>query len=256
MRYALISDVHANLEALTAVLADIDARGDIDAVFHLGDLVGYSASPNEVVALIRGRAIPGVAGNYDSTVAMGYEHCGCRADTPRQEELAHESYSYTCSVTTPESKEFLAALPFRIDVRPRGGHVAGPTVALLHAHPTNALIYVTEDRPDDFLRKMAARAGLAAGDALCFGHTHKPWHRVVDGVHFVNTGSVGRPKDGDWRAGYVILDVTGAAEVEIVRVPYDVERAITRVTAAGLPPDFAEFLRTGGATKEMQSAKA
>ena len=82
MRYALISDIHANLAALDAVLADIDRRGDVDAIYHVGDLVGYSAEPNEVVDRLRERAIAGVAGNYDSTVATGYEHCGCRVREP------------------------------------------------------------------------------------------------------------------------------------------------------------------------------
>ena len=247
MRYALLSDVHANLEALDAVLADIDRRGDVDATYHLGDLVGYASRPNEVVARIHERAIPGVAGNYDSTVALAYKHCGCRSESPRQEELAHISFSYTCDATTAESKRRLAALPFRIDVRPLGGHLPGPTVTLVHAHPSNALTYVTEDRADDFLRKMAEQAALEAGDVLCFGHTHKPWHRVVDGIHFVNTGSVGRPKDGDWRAGYVLLDMgEGEPRVEFVRVDYDVDAAVAGVRAAGLPEDFVEFLRTGG----------
>ena len=74
MRYAIISDIHANLAALDAVLADIDRRGDVDVIYHAGDLVGYSAEPNGVVARLRERAIAGVAGNYDSTVAKGYAH--------------------------------------------------------------------------------------------------------------------------------------------------------------------------------------
>lgn len=253
MRLALISDIHANLPALDAVLADIDRRGDVASIHHLGDLVGYSSEPDEVVARVRARGIPGVSGNYDSTVAMGYKHCGCRAENARQEELAHLSFAFTCARTTDETKRALAALPFRIDLRPLGGHVAGPTITLVHAHVSNALIYVTEDRPDDFLRRMAEQAGLRAGDLIAFGHTHKPWHRVVEladgsgGVHFVNTGSVGRPKDGDWRAGYVLLDVhERTIGVEFVRVPYDIETTIAGVRAAGLPEDFAEFLRTGG----------
>lgn len=247
MRYALISDIHANLEALDAVLADIAYRGDIDAIYHLGDLVGYSSRPNEVVARIRARAIPGVAGNYDSTVALGYRHCGCRAASPREEALAHISFTFTCAHTSAPTKRVLAALPFRIDVRPLGGHVAGPTIALVHAHVSNALVYVTAGRTDDFLRKLAADAGLRTGDILCFGHTHVPWVRDVDGVRFVNTGSVGRPKDGDWRACYVLLDVDdGGSRVELVRVAYDIDATIAGIRDAGLPDDFAEFLRTGG----------
>jgi predicted phosphodiesterase len=247
MRYALISDVHANLPALDAVLADIDRRGDVDAVYHLGDLVGYSSTPNEVVARLRERAIAGIAGNYDSTVATDYPHCGCRSESPRQEELAHLSYAYTRGAVTPETKRVLGGLPFALDLRPLGGHAAGPRLVLVHGTPTLNTVYWTEDRPDAFCRKMAAVVGLKAGDVLAFGHTHKPWHRAVEGIHFVNTGSVGRPKDGDWRAGYVRLDLgAGEPRVEFVRVPYDIDATVAGVRAAGLPEDFVEFLRTGG----------
>ena len=217
MRYALISDIHANLPALEAVLADIAARPDVAATYHLGDLVGYSPWPNEVVVAIKEARIHGVAGNYDSTVATGYKHCGCRADTPRDEELAHQSFEWTRANISNESKAWLDGLPFRIDLKPLGGHVAGPTVTLVHATPTNNLVYVTEDRSDVFLAKMAEQAGLEPGDAICFGHTHKPWHRVVNGVTFVNTGSVGRPKDGDARAGYVLLSAGACASTDSYR---------------------------------------
>lgn len=247
MRYALLSDIHGNRFALEAALRDIAARSDVGATYHLGDLVGYSPWPNEVVAMLESANIAGVAGNYDSTVATGYKHCGCRSESPRQEELAHISYEWTRAHVSTETKQRLRGLPFRIDLRPLGGHLAGPTIALVHATPTTNLIYVTEDRPDPFLSKLARQGGLRAGDVLCLGHTHKPWHREVDGVHFVNTGSVGRPKDGDPRAGYVLLDVTAdTVGVEFVRVSYDVDEAARGVVAAGLPEEFAEFLRTGG----------
>jgi len=247
MRYALISDIHGNLPALESVLADIAARPDVGGAYHLGDLVGYSPWPDEVVERLAAAGIAGVAGNYDSTIAMDYKHCGCRSENPRQEELAHVSYAWTRANVSPEAKRSLATLPFRIDLKPLGGHTAGPTVTLVHATPVNNLVYVTEDRPDAFLVKMAQQSGMKSGDVLCFGHTHKPWSRVVDGVTFVNTGSVGRPKDGDWRAGYVLLDVgIGEPRVEIVRVEYDVEAAARGVIQAGLPEEFAKFLRTGG----------
>lgn len=247
MRLALISDIHANSHALDAVLADIDRRGDVEATYHLGDLVGYSAFPNEVVDRLRQRAIAGVAGNYDSTVAAGYKHCGCRSENPRQEELAHLSFAYTCRATSDASKTALRALPFSLDLRPLGGHLAGPRLVLVHGTPTLNTVYWDADRSDDFCRKMAALVQLTAGDAIAFGHTHKPWHRVVDGMHFINTGSVGRPKDGDWRAGYIRLELgEGEAHVEFVRVAYDVEAAVAALAAAELPDEFGEFLRTGG----------
>lgn len=247
MTLALLSDLHGNLPALEAVLADLDARGVRD-VFHLGDLVGYAPWPDEVVALLRDRRIPGVAGNYDSTVATDYKHCGCRYEDPRQEQLSHASYEWTRAHVSPATRAALGALPFRLDLRPAGGHAAGPTVTLVHGTPTLNTVYWTEDRDDAFCRRMAALAGLRAGDVLAFGHTHLPWHRMVDGIHFVNTGSVGRPKDGDPRAGYVRLDLRGGTVgVEVVRVPYDVDRAVAGIRASTLPPEFGEYLRSGGA---------
>ena len=247
MRYALISDIHANLPALEAVLHHLSGRGDVIATYHLGDLVGYAPWPNETVSLIRQAGISGVAGNYDSTVGADYKHCGCRYEDPRQEELSHVSYNWTRRHVSPPTKKFLAGLPFRIDLLPRGGHIAGPRVILVHGSPTLNTLYWTEDRPDDFCLKMAALAGAKAGDVIAFGHTHTPWHREIDGLHFVNTGSVGRPKDGDWRAGYVLLEVrSGAVQVEIIRVEYDLGKAIRAIQQSELPDEFAEFLRTGG----------
>jgi len=250
MRYALISDIHANLPALEAVLRNISARGDVDATYHLGDLVGYAPWPNEVIETLIGAGISGVAGNYDSTVAADYKHCGCQYEDPRQEELSHLSYAWTRAHVSPRTKTFLGALPFRIDLRPNGGHVAGPTVTLVHGNQTLNTVYVHRDRPDTFLEKMGAALGARAGDVVCFGHTHVPWHRVVQGIHYVNTGSVGRPKDGDWRASYVVLDVRDkAVSVEVIRVEYDVEAAANAIIASELPDDFADHLRHGGAER-------
>jgi predicted phosphodiesterase len=247
MKYALISDIHANFPALEAVLEDIGRRKDVTATYHLGDLVGYAPWPDETVALLRKSNIPGVAGNYDSTVGTDYKHCGCRYEDPRQEELSHISYNWTRQHVSAGTKAFLAGLPFRIDLLPRGGHLSGPRVVLVHGTPTLNTLYWTADRPDDFCLKMASHAGARRGDVIAFGHTHIPWHREVEGIHFVNTGSVGRPKDGDWRAGYVLLDAgSDAVRVEFVRVEYDLERAMHGIRQSDLPDDFAEYLRTGG----------
>jgi len=247
MRLALLSDIHANLPALEAVLADVDTRG-VDAIYHLGDLVGYAPWPNEVVALIRSRNIPGVAGNYDSTVATHYKHCGCKYEDPTQEAQSHQSFQWTLEHTDAGAKAFLGTLPFRLDVRPLGGHLAGPSLVLVHGTPTLNTVYWTEDRSDDFCLKMAHQAGARAGDVVAFGHTHLPWHREINGVHFVNAGSVGRPKDGDWRAGYVLLTAeSGSIASEVVRVEYDLPRATQAIRASTLPHAFAEFLERGGA---------
>ena len=126
MKYALISDIHSNQPALEAVLASIRGQGDIAAVYHLGDLVGYAPWPNETAELIQQLAIAGVAGNYDSTVGTDYKHCGCRYEDPVQEELSHASYSWTRRHVSHDTRAFLAGLPFRIDLLPNGGHTARP----------------------------------------------------------------------------------------------------------------------------------
>ena len=254
MRCALISDIHGNLPALEAVLADIEGRAAIDAVYHLGDLVGYAPWPDEVVALLRSHGIAGVAGNYDSTVATDYAHCGCRYEDARQEELSHHSYEWTRARVSEETKRWLGGLPFRMDVRPLGGHASGPTLILLHGNPVLNTVYWTEDRDDGFCRKMAAAARARAGDVVAFGHTHRPWHREVDGIHFVNTGSVGRPKDGDWRAGYVVLELGASGPgVEFIRVDYDLERATAAIRSSTLPDEFAEILETGGVLRSVKA---
>jgi predicted phosphodiesterase len=257
MRYALLSDIHANLPALRAVFADIDNRANIDAIYHLGDLTGYAPWPNEVVELLRDRSIPGIAGNYDSTVATDYKHCGCRADSPHEEELSHLSYEWTRLHVTQETKEYLASLPFRIDIRPLGGHVSGRTITLIHGNQTLNTVYVTEDRPDSFLEKMARDVGARTGDIIAFGHTHKPWQRVVGGIQFINTGSVGRPKDGDWRACYVLLSVEeSGSRIEFVRVSYDVDEAADAIRGSDLPDEFAEVLKAGGTRSGAPTSSA
>ncbi len=247
MNVALLSDVHANLPALEAVLADVDAHPGIHAIYHLGDLVGYAPWPDHTVSLLDARGITGVSGNYDSTVALNYKHCGCKYEDPVQEVLSHRSFAWTCANTSATTKQRLAALPFSLSVRPGGGHASGPQLVLVHGTPSLNTVYWTDDRSDDFCRRMAERAGLKRGDAIAFGHTHKPWHRVIDGIHFVNTGSVGRPKDGDWRAGYVTVSIDGAEiNVDFHRVAYDVARAADGILASDLPDEFAEYLRSGG----------
>jgi diadenosine tetraphosphatase ApaH/serine/threonine PP2A family protein phosphatase len=96
---------------------------------------------------------------------------------------------------------------------------------------------------------MAKDVGARSGDVICFGHTHKPWQRTVGGVQFVNTGSVGRPKDGDWRACYVLLTLDqSGTKAEFVRVPYDVDHVAGAIRESGLPGEFAEILKSGGAS--------
>jgi predicted phosphodiesterase len=246
VRYALISDIHGNLPALEAVLNDIAARPEIAATYHVGDLVGYGPWPSEVVSLLQKHRIAGIAGNKDSKLVAAARRAaaGGAAALP----------DWTRQHTTAESTRCLERLPFRLDLRPRGGHVPGPTVTLVHGTPVQNTHYWREDEPDSFCLELAQRVGARKGGVICFGHTHEPWHREVEGIHLVNTGSVGRPKDGDWRAGYVILDMGGdVPRVEFIRVEYDLERTMEAIRRSGLPDEYAEFLRSGGRSEAMGS---
>ena len=249
MRYALITDIHANLPALESVLHDIDGRADVAATYHLGDLVGYAPWPNETIALLASRGIRGVAGNYDTTTAQDYKHCGCKYENPAQEALSHKSFEWTKAHVNAQTRRYLADLPFSLELRPLGGHIAaGPRLVLVHGTPVVNTQYWTEDRPDSFCLQMAQRAGLKAGDAMAFGHTHQLWHHAIEGIHFVNCGTAGRPKDGDPRVSYALLAVGDGGEIttEFVRVDYDVAQAARGIRESDLPNEFAEFLETGG----------
>jgi len=251
---AVISDIHANLPALESVLSDIATRHNLNGIYHLGDLVGYAPWPNEVVDLLKKKGIPGIAGNYDSTVATRYKHCGCNYEEPRDIELAHQSFSWTLEHSSEETRAYLGALPFRLDIRPWGGHLAGLRVILVHGTPVLNTVYWTEDRPDSFCLQMARKVGARPNDTIVFGHTHKPWERKIDGIHCVNAGSVGRPKDGDWRACYLLLRLEesgsegelGRVRPEFVRVEYDLGKAQDGILASTLPDEFASVLETAG----------
>ena len=234
---AVITDVHANLPALQAALRRIDDLG-IDHVYCGGDLVGYGPHPNEVCTLIAERQIPTIYGNYDYAIARDEEDCGCAYVTPHDRELGQQSVAWTLEHTNQGAKDFMRELPF--DLHFALGDVS---IHLVHGSPRKVNEYLFEDKPARLYERLAA---AESDRVLAFGHTHKPWHRVVGGVHFINTGSVGRPKDGDWRAGYVIVDMAETARVDFVRVEYDVDRAAEAIAASELPGEFAEHLRFGG----------
>ena len=255
-RIALLSDLHANLPALQTVLADLDRRHAADpfeAVYCLGDLGGYAAEPEAVQDLIMARGYPTVLGNYDEGVGFEREDCGCKYTDPFDIAMSDRSFSWTLAHTGAVHKVWLRTLPREIRLE-----AEGLRVLLCHGSPRDTTEYLFKQRSDGYLRQFVAGGRADAhADLIAFGHTHVPYHRVVDGVHFVNTGSVGRPKDGDPRAGYCILTLDGArVEAEQVRVPYDVEAACRRLLEAGLPAYFAAYLRTGGSVPKDAPERA
>lgn len=228
---AVITDIHANLAALEAALAWIDECA-IEEIYCGGDLVGYGPRPNEVCELIEDRAIPTIYGNYDWAIARDEEDCGCAYVDPHDREIGQLSVDWTLANTDRRSKDFMRGL--RFDLR---FELAGRRVRLVHGSPRKVNEYLFEDKPAKTFERIAAGAEC---DVLVHGHTHKPWVHEYGGVLFVNCGSVGKPKDGDPRAGFAVVRDSGAGiEVEIVRVAYPAESVAAEMRDAGLPDDLA-----------------
>ena len=232
---AVITDIHGNMPALQAALARIDELG-ISRVFCGGDLVGYGPHPNEVCALIAEPEIPTIYGNYDYAIARDLDDCGCAYVDQHDRELGQQSVAWTLEHTDQVAKDFMRELPFdlRFELGERQVH-------LVHGSPRKVNEYLFEDKPDRLYQRLAAAEDA---DVLVFGHTHKPWIREFAGVLFVNCGSVGKPKDGDPRGAFAVLELNDAGRVHarIVRVAYDVEPVAREVVAAGLPAEYADKL--------------
>ena len=234
MRLGVFSDVHGNRHALEAVLEDLQ-RQRPDRVYCLGDLVGYGAFPNEVTERVRGGGFPTVMGNYDDGVGFDRDECGCAYREERDRLLGDQSLAWTKAQVTAENKTYLRSLLPEVRFE-----ADGKRMLLVHGSPRKMNEYLFEDRALSSFERLAAASNA---DLIVFGHTHKPYVKEVSGVRFVNDGSVGKPKDGDWRACYVMLE-NGAPTLH--RVEYDVEGAAAAIRGTELPHEFAADIETGG----------
>jgi putative phosphoesterase len=234
-RVAVITDVHGNLPALESALDRIEELG-IERIYCGGDLVGYGPHPNEVCALIAERGIPTIYGNYDYAIARDLDDCGCAYIDQHDRDLGQQSVNWTLQHTDRAAKAFMRELPFdlRFSVGDRGVH-------LVHGSPRKVNEYLFEDKPVRLYERLAA---AETDPVLAFGHTHKPWIRRYGDVLFVNCGSVGKPKDGDPRSAFAVLDLdeNGDLAPRIERVSYDAETVAREVAAAGLPAEYGEKL--------------
>ena len=256
MKIALFSDIHANLPALEAFFKDVEAR-NTDAIYCLGDLVGYNIWPNEVIDEIRRRGIPTIAGNYDWGIGRSSDDCGCAYKTDEEKAMGKVSIAYTNAIVKDEQRAYLRTLPAHIRLEYQLNQDKR-NILLVHGSPRKVNEYLFEDREEKSMIRIMEQADA---DILCFGHTHKPYHRILnsgrDGNdhfrHAINIGSVGKPKDKDPRGGYVILTIhpdstvtdKNSIEVEFIRFEYDVEKAAKAVEDSPLPNEYAEMLRKG-----------
>lgn len=255
MKIALFSDIHANLPALEAALADIESRKP-DAIYCLGDLVGYNIWPNEVINEIRKRGIPCIAGNYDFGIGRSSDDCGCAYKTDEEKALGKVSIAYTNQVVKDGERAYLRTLPAHIRLEFQLNHDQ-LNLLLVHGSPRKINEYLFEDRDEKSMLRIMEGADA---DIMCFGHTHQPYHRIFPSVetenthfrHAINIGSVGKPKDKDPRGCYVMLTIhpdssardKNSLSVEFIRFEYDIERAARAVEDSPLPNEYADMLRT------------
>ncbi len=234
----IFGDIHGNLPALEAVLADIDANS-LSPLYCLGDLVGYGTFPNEVIRTIRERNIPTLMGNYDQGVGNNSDDCGCAYTSKVAEELGKRSIAWSNQNTTDENKLFLRQLTGQISIE-----LDGVRLQLVHGSPRKINEYLFENRPDASLERLL---DMVQADVLVCGHTHIPYHRILpSGRHVVNAGSVGKPKDGNPQACYVVVEANNRdLLVTFRRVPYDIERTARAIEGTEMPNEYAEMLRTG-----------
>lgn len=261
-RIALYSDVHANTAALEAVHGAIEAEG-IAERYCLGDLVGLGPRPEEAIALVRSYGDTVIQGNYDRAIGAHLRHPGSDFPTPQEALDGAEAYAFTIAETSRASAEYLYALPRDFVI------IEGDArIVLCHGTPRFPSEVVTADAPAPLLTAIAHEV---RADVVCCGHTHIPVHRSVpteDGVvHWVNVGSVGRPRDADARAAWVELVLGTQQEVlddaptdtasrrigltdlwlgaTVHRVAYDVEAVARDMVRRGLPATLAAGVKVG-----------
>ena len=246
MRYLILTDIHANLEAMEACLTEANSRG-YDRAIVLGDLVGYCADPNAVVELVQAlEPVATVRGNHDK-VACGLEQ------PDGFNSVARRAAHWTYEVLTPANRQWLAALP-------QGPSMVDDVVEICHGSPFDEDAYIFDELD-------AVRALKTSQRPLClFGHTHWPvMFELADGrvdtigstnsssthlslrpesKYLLNPGSVGQPRDGDPRAAYGLVD-TSAKSVDLYRVDYPIETTQAKVIKVGLPEVLAQRLAVG-----------
>jgi len=210
-----------------------------------------------VINEIRKRGIPTIAGNYDFGIGRMSDECGCAYKTDTEKEMGKTSISFTNSIINEEERKYLRTLPahLKIEFQLNNDHL---NLLLVHGSPRKINEYLFEDREEKSLLRIMESANA---DIMCFGHTHKPYHRILPTLqeenphyrHAINIGSVGKPKDGNPQGCYVILTIEESStfekkesiSVDFVRFGYDIEKAAKAIEGSELPDEYAEMLRKG-----------
>ena len=247
---ALIGDVHANLPALRAVLADAKERG-ATAVYNAGDLIGYGPYPEEVVDMLRSSGVISITGNYDRSLStrwwMTQEHSSDRSDLDWDADpedttilqLKREVSKWTYDALSSDSREYLEHLPEQIRTT-----LYGRRLLLVHGSPSSITEYITLETPKTRLSEIA---NSSHADIIVSGHTHMPFVKEIDQVLFINTGSVGRSEGGDPRACYALIscEAENKLVVEHIRVSYDIDEMVSKMEQYEFPKLYIRAIREG-----------
>jgi len=243
-KIALIGDVHGNMSALEAVLDQAHEQG-VEAIWNVGDFVGYGPSPNQVIERLRQEDAVSITGNYDLKVLRFKKKRKKWRKTKQSQKFL--AFQWTRDVLTKKNRKYLGSLP-----KERYLQVEGMRILLTHGSPASVGEHLTPDMPEGRLRELAS---MVEADVVVCGHSHRAFVRQVDGVHFINTGSVGRPDDGDPRACYAILQIGHAPGQDLAvqhhRLAYDVRRAAAAIREQGLPEAFAQMMIQGYALDDV-----
>ena len=234
MKLGLIADVHGNAQALKAVLHSLEEEGT-EFVICAGDLVAYGANPSQVIKILRDRAIPCVAGNYDFAVAHDLDTASRIPSSPTNEPIKRAALEWARGHTSSGDKRFLGSLPWRMDFVLDGLHIG-----MLHAGLEYLDAMYTPEKPE----AMFTLHNRIRTDVIVMGHSHESFTYRAHGGLMVNPGSVGRSLNGDTRAAYAILD-TKTLEVTHGRVRYDLRGAVRAIEKSGMPLEIARLVEHG-----------
>ena len=226
VKIAVLSDIHANLQALEKVISDAEARG-INVFVNAGDSVGFGACPNEVVELLCEKNVLSILGNYDIEVIEG--KAKAKGEKNLALKFARKELAKSCEC-------YLYSLPRELRFE-----VAGKKMLVTHGSPESIEEHIFHDTPDERLKILA---DTAKADLIIVGHSHEQFWRQANEACFVNPGSVGRPGDGNPQAAYAILSFN-PFKVDLIRLDYDVEAAADALRKKGLPESFAQMLLRG-----------
>lgn len=254
MKLAFISDIHANLPALIAVLKDIEQQQP-DDIYCLGDLVNFAGWDNEVIELIRSRNITCIQGNHDEGIGYRHHDFPFSYSNEAQKHFGHLSIQRVNKIISEAHRRFLSELPFMLQLEFRFPfhHLK---LAMVHGSISSNNEYVQKDTPDEYLLELLDSINA---DVLLMGHTHVPYHKAIFCEeenrkiyrHVINAGSVGKSKSGNTDGCYCMVQIHGninlsspeSVQVQFSHVPYNRAQVIAKIEKAQLPDAYHAYLK-------------